>query len=274
MFAFLALKPRITAPTRPRSVPARLQQGVEFKNVSFKYPGQTGWALRNVNLTLRPAEKLALVGLNGAGKTSLVKLLTRLYDPTDGQILLDGVALNQYDPADWYKKIGVIFQDFVQYQLTAAENIGVGQIETMDDRMQILAAARQGGAHDSLANLPQGYDTILGKWFENGHELSLGQWQKVALSRAFIREAEILILDEPTAALDAEQEYQIFQRFRALTQGKTSILISHRFSTVRMVDRIAVIENGTITELGSHDELVAQNGTYAHLFNRQAQGYR
>src|SRR6185503_10850968 len=221
-----------------------------------------------------PNEKLALVGLNGAGKTTLIKLLTRLYDPTEGQILLDGLELRDYDLNEWRQKIGVIFQDFVRYQFTAAENVGVGQVEAWADQAQIVAAAHKGGAHEFLAALPNGYQTMLGKWFEDGQELSLGQWQRVALSRAFMRRAEILILDEPTAALDAEQEYHIFQRFRQLTANKTAILISHRFSTVRMADRIAVIEAGRLTELGSHIELMAGRGMYAHLFHLQAQGYQ
>ena len=274
VFAFLALEPRISSPAQPRPVPAQIQQGLEFRGVSFRYPGQAAWSLRDINLTLCPNEKLALVGLNGAGKTTLIKLLTRLYDPTEGQILLDGVELRNYDLNEWRQKIGVIFQDFVRYQFTAAENVGVGQVEAWADQAQIVAAAHKGGAHEFLAALPNGYQTMLGKWFEDGQELSLGQWQRVALSRAFMRRAEILILDEPTAALDAEQEYHIFQRFRQLTANKTAILISHRFSTVRMADRIAVIEAGRLTELGSHVELMAGRGTYAHLFNLQAQGYQ
>jgi len=273
VFAFLALAP-VVEHSQIRSVPARLQHGLEFRDVSFRYPGRDEWALRNISMTLYPGKKLALVGLNGAGKTTLVKLLAGLYAPTEGEILLDGVDLKQVDLEAWRKRIGVIFQDFVHYHFIAAENIGIGQIESMYQREQIVEAARKGGAHDVLANLPDGYDTMLGKWFENGHELSIGQWQKVALSRAFMRDAEILIMDEPTASLDAEQEYQIFQRLRELTEGKLTILISHRFSSVRMMDRIVVLEGGVITEMGSHTELMAQNGTYAHLFNTQAQGYR
>ena len=273
VFAFLALAP-VVEHSQIRSVPARLQHGLELRGVSFRYPGRDEWALRNISMTLYPGKKLALVGLNGAGKTTLVKLLAGLYAPTEGEILLDGVDLKQVDLEAWRKRIGVIFQDFVHYHFIAAENIGIGQIESMYQREQIVEAARKGGAHDVLANLPDGYDTMLGKWFENGHELSIGQWQKVALSRAFMRDAEILIMDEPTASLDAEQEYQIFQRLRELTEGKLTILISHRFSSVRMMDRIVVLEGGVITEMGSHTELMAQNGTYAHLFNTQAQGYR
>jgi ATP-binding cassette subfamily B protein len=228
-----------------------------------------------VNLTIRRGEKIALVGANGAGKTTLIKLLTRLYDPTEGQILLDGVDLRTYDAEAWQHAIGVIFQDFVRYQMTVGENIGLGQVEAMGDMARIQRAAEKGGAAPMVAEMPQGYDTMLGKWFMRGNELSGGEWQKIAISRAFMRDAELLILDEPTAALDANQEYQIFQRFRALTADKMAVLISHRFSTVRMADRIAVISDGTISELGSHEELMQiEGGLYQHLFNIQAQGYR
>ncbi|MBA3531472.1 MAG: ABC transporter ATP-binding protein [Ardenticatenales bacterium] len=274
LFRFLDLEPQIPPTLNPRPMPEKILQGIEFRNVSFQYAGRKDWALRGVNLMLRPGEKLALVGANGAGKTTLIKLLTRLYDPTEGQILLDGVDLREYDLTEWRHKIGVIFQDFVRYHFSASENIGLGQIEAMKDQDRILEAARKGGADTVLTSLPQGYETMLGKWFKDGHDLSGGEWQKVALSRAFMREAEILVLDEPTAALDAEQEYLIFQRFRELTTGRMAVLISHRFSTVRMADRIAVIADGAIAELGSHEELMAQDGTYAHLFNIQAQGYR
>ncbi|MDQ4078380.1 MAG: ABC transporter ATP-binding protein/permease [Chloroflexota bacterium] len=274
LFSFLGLEPQMVPAKHPHPMPERIRHGIEFRNVSFRYPGREDWALRHVNLTLQPGEKLALVGANGAGKTTLIKLLTRLYDPTEGQILLDGVDLREYDLAEWRQKIGVIFQDFVRYHLSANENVGMGQWEALDDQLRIKEAARRGGADTVLSALPEGYDTVLGKWFKDGHDLSGGEWQKVALSRAFMRDAEILVLDEPTAALDAEQEYLIFQRFRELTEGKIAVLISHRFSTVRMADRIAVIEEGHIAELGSHEELMAQGGTYSHLFNIQAQGYR
>lgn len=274
LFDFLQLTPTMQPVASPRKVPRPLQQGIEFRNVSFRYPDRDEWALRDVSLTLAPGEKLALVGANGAGKTTLIKLLTRLYDPSEGQILLDGVDLRDYDLDDLRACIGVIFQDFVRYQATMRENIGYGQITALDDEARLLDAAQRGGADEVAAELPQSYDTMLGRWFERGNELSGGQWQKIALGRAFMRDGAVLVLDEPTSALDAEREYAIFERFRALTAGKIALVISHRFSTVRMADRIAVLEHGRLTELGSHAELLAQEGTYARLFNLQAAGYR
>jgi ATP-binding cassette subfamily B protein len=274
LFGFLSLTPQMAPIANPHPMPAKLTKGVEFRDVSFRYPDREDWALRHVNLVIRPGEKIALVGQNGAGKTTLIKLLTRLYDPTEGQILLDGVDLREYDPDELRNRIGVIFQDFVKFQLSARENIGFGQIHQLDDNARIAHSAERGGADEVIAELPDGMDTMLGRWFQKGHELSGGQWQKIALSRAFMRDGEVLVLDEPTSALDAEREYEIFQRFRDLTEGKIAVLISHRFSTVRMADRIAVIENGQISELGSHEELVALGGTYARLFEMQAAGYR
>ncbi|MEM7348030.1 MAG: ABC transporter ATP-binding protein, partial [Chloroflexota bacterium] len=274
VFAFLKLEPQMRPPRNPQSVPLSLQKGIEFRDVSFRYPGSSDWALRHINLTLRPNDNLALVGTNGAGKTTLIKLLTRLYDPTEGQIFVDGTDLRDYNLDEWQQKIGVIFQNFVRYQFTASENIGFGQVDALNDQARILEAARRGGADKVIADLPQAYDTVLGKWFEGGHELSGGQWQKIALSRAFMRDAAVLVLDEPTAALDAEQEYLIFQQFRQLTEDKLAILIYHRFSTVRLADCIAVMKDGQICELGSHEDLMREGGTYAHLFNIQAQGYR
>jgi ATP-binding cassette subfamily B protein len=274
LFDFLKLTPQMARADRPVTMPDRFRQGLEFRHVWFRYPGREDWALRDVNLQIAPGEKLALVGPNGAGKTTMIKLLTRLYDPTEGQILLDGVDLRAYDPDDLRQRIGVIFQDFVKYQLTVKENIGFGQIDHLDDEVRVQEAAERGGADEVVAELPQGFDTMLGRWFEKGHELSGGQWQKIALGRAFMRDGEVLVLDEPTAALDAEREYEIFQRFRELTNGKIAVLISHRFSTVRMADRIAVIEDGQIAELGPHEELLARGGTYARLFEMQAEGYR
>ena len=274
LFSFLDLKPQMARADRPAVMPRDMTRGLEFRNVAFRYPGREDWALRGVNLHIRPGEKLALVGQNGAGKTTLIKLLTRLYDPTEGQILLDGVDLRDFDPDDLRRKIGVIFQDFVRYQLTMRENIGFGQIEQLDDEELIRSAAERGGADEVANELPDGIDSTLGRWFKDGNELSGGQWQKVALGRAFMRDGEVLVLDEPTSALDAEHEFEIFQRFRDLTAGKIAVLISHRFSTVRMADRIAVIENGNISELGSHEELMLLGGTYSRLFEMQAQGYR
>ena len=273
-FEFLCLEPlmKITGQKRKLSLP--LRGGIEFRDVGFRYPDREEWALRGVNLIIRPGEKIALVGHNGAGKTTLIKLLSRLYDPTEGSILIDDIDIRDLDPLELQQRIGVIFQDFVRYHLPVRENIGFGQIDAMDDIERVAAAARKSGAQAVVEELPEGYETMLGRWFHDGHELSLGQWQKVALARAFMRDAEILVLDEPTASVDARAEYEIFQNFKALTEGKMAILISHRFSTVRMADRIAVIQEGRIAELGTHDELLSRAGTYAELFSMQAEGYR
>ena len=273
-FEFLCLEPRMKITGQKRKLSLPLRGGIEFRDIGFRYPDSEEWALRGVNLIIRPGEKIALVGHNGAGKTTLIKLLSRLYDPTEGSILIDGIDIRDLDPLELQQRIGVIFQDFVRYHLPVRENIGFGQIDAMDDVERITAAARKSGAQAVVEELPEGYETMLGRWFHDGHELSLGQWQKVALARAFMRDAEILVLDEPTASVDARAEYEIFQNFKALTEGKMAILISHRFSTVRMADRIAVIQEGRIAELGTHDELLRRAGTYAELFSMQAEGYR
>jgi ATP-binding cassette subfamily B protein len=273
-FDFLGLEPRMKIAGQGRKLPLPLRGGIEFRGVGFRYPGSDEWALRGVDLTIRPGEKIALVGHNGAGKTTLIKLLSRLYDPSEGSILIDGIDIRDLEPLELQQRIGVIFQDFVRYHLPVRENIGFGQIEAMEDAERIIAAAHKSGAHAAVEALPAGYETMLGRWFREGHELSLGEWQRIALARAFMRDADILVLDEPTASVDAQTEYEIFQRFKELTDGKMAILISHRFSTVRMADRIAVIQEGRITELGTHEELLRREGAYARLFGMQAEGYR
>ncbi|MDQ2810083.1 MAG: ABC transporter ATP-binding protein/permease [Chloroflexota bacterium] len=274
LFDFLDYTPAIARPADPRPLARPLQGGIEFRHVSFTYPGKDTPALRDVSFTIAPAESVALVGLNGAGKTTIVKLLTRLYDPDSGQILLDGHDLRDYDPADVQAAVGVIFQDYATYFFSARENIGLGRLADVDNLALVEASAAKSGADAVVARLPKGYDTTLGRWFDEGTQLSGGEWQKVALARAFMRDAEILVLDEPTASLDARAEYDIFTRMRDLTRGKMTLFISHRFSTVRLADRIFVLDNGTITEAGTHLDLLAAGGTYADLFNLQAAAYR
>ena len=274
LFDFLNLKSQMRVAPRIRALPIPLRRGIEFRGVGFHYPDSEEWAVRDINLTIHCGEKIALVGPNGAGKTTLIKLLSRLYDPSEGAILIDGIDIRELDPLDLRRRIGIIFQDFVRYHLPASENIGFGQIEASDRLEQIIESARKSGAHPIIENLPDGYQTMLGRWFHGGHELSVGQWQKIALARAFMRDAEILVLDEPTASLDAETEYEIFCRFQELSVGKMAILISHRFSTVRMADRIVVIQDGRIAEIGTHHDLLNQGGIYGHLFGLQAAGYR
>ncbi len=273
-FEFLGLKPQLGLTAGDQKLPVPLRGGIEFRGVGFRYPENGEWALRDINLTIHLGEKIALVGHNGAGKTTLIKLLSRLYDPTEGAIFIDGIDIRLLEPLELQKRIGVIFQDFVRYHLPVSENIGFGQVDAMHDMERIVESARKSGADGVIATLPEGYETMLGRWFRGGHELSMGQWQKIALARAFMRDAEILVLDEPTASLDAATEYEIFRHFKELTEGKMAILISHRFSTVRMADRIVVIEAGNIAELGTHDELMRLEGTYARLFAMQAEGYR
>ena len=275
LFAFLDIGTGGEQPRRlPPATPARARaQAIEFKDVSFRYPGNDKWVLRGVNLSLAPGEKMALVGENGAGKSTLIKLLMRLYDPSEGAILYGGVDLRDMDARDLRDRIGVLFQDFVRYQWTARENVGVGWVPALDDRARIERAVEDGGARTVIDQLPEKLDTMLGGWFEEGHELSGGQWQKIALARAFMRDSEVLVLDEPTASLDAEAEHELFVKLQQLAAERTAILISHRFSTVRRADRIAVLQDGRIEELGTHQQLLDRDGRYAHLFRLQASGY-
>jgi|TARA_B100001079_G_scaffold271596_1_gene289733 ATP-binding cassette subfamily B protein len=273
LFDFFSLQPDIRSKSGALPFPKPVREGFVFENVSFHYPNSDQSVLRNVSFRLGPQEKLALVGENGAGKTTLVKLLTRLHDPSKGRILLDGRDLRDYDLKELRHAVGVIFQDFVRYHLTASENIAVGRIEAMDDHERIAESARRSLADRVIERLPEGYEQRIGRWFRKGTNLSGGEWQKIALARAYMRDAELLILDEPTAALDARAEHQIFNRFVELTEGKCAVLISHRFSTVRMADRILVLHEGTLLEDGPHEELLKQGGQYAELFSLQASGY-
>ncbi|MGI8855724.1 MAG: ABC transporter ATP-binding protein [Thermomicrobiales bacterium] len=274
LFAFLAYAPELPVRADPLPVPQPIREGIVLDHVSFRYPGTEKWVLEDISFAIRPGETVALVGANGAGKTTLVKLLTRLYDPTEGSITIDGIDLKDFDPAALRSRVGVIFQDYVKYQLTAGENIGFGRIEAIEDSGRIERAAVEAGADAVIAALPQGYETPLGRWFQDGQELSIGQWQKVALARAFMRDADLLILDEPTSSLDVHSEYEVFRAFDELTEDKMAVLISHRFSTVRMAGRIIVIEDGVVIEDGSHDELILKGGRYTELFNMQAAAYR
>ena len=274
LFSFFETQPEILSPPDALPFPVPVRQGFVFENVGFRYPGAERWAVRGLNLTLNSGETLALVGENGAGKTTLVKLLARLYDPDEGRITLDGHDLRRYDLDELRGAMGVIFQDFVRYNLTAADNIAVGRIEERDNRPRIVEAAKRSLADQVIDRLPNQYDQMIGKRFRNGVELSGGEWQKLAIARAYMRGAEVLILDEPTAALDARSEFEVFQRFKELSAGKTAVLISHRFSSVRMADRILVLAEGRVEASGTHEELLGQSGRYAELFELQAAGYR
>ena len=274
LFDFYEIKPQIISPQKPKTFPNPIKEGFRFENVGFKYPNSDKWANRNLNFDLKVGEKLALVGENGSGKTTLVKLLARLYDPDEGRILLDGVDLKDYNLVELREHIGVIFQDFQKFNFTAGDNIAVGDIGSREEQKELQRAAEQSLADTVIEKLPLKYDQQLGRKFAKGIELSGGEWQKVALARAYLREADVLILDEPTAALDARAEYEVFRRFAELTKGKTAILISHRFSTVRMADRILVLDKGQMLEIGTHEELLVKNGRYAELFYLQAEGYK
>jgi ATP-binding cassette subfamily B protein len=274
LLEFFAMKPTVSSKPNALPVPRPILKGFEFRNVSFAYSGQARLVLSDVSFRLEPGERLALVGENGQGKTTIVKLLTRLYDPTAGQILLDGVDLREYNLEDLWKETGVIFQDFMRYDMTAAENIAIGKIEERENTFRLRSAAQKSLAEHVIRKLPKSYEQILGRRFEGGMDLSGGEWQKMALARAYLRDAQLLILDEPTAALDAKSEHEVFQRFAELTHGKMALLISHRFSTVKMADRILVLENGQIAEQGDHEQLLLRGGRYAEMFELQAASYR
>ena len=274
LFSFFRTEPGIRSSPGALPFPHPIREGFVFEHVGFRYPGAERWAVRRLSFALAPGEVVALVGENGAGKTTLMKLLARLYDPVEGRVLLDGRDLRDYDLDGLRGAIGVIFQDFVRYNLPAADNIAVGRIEARGDRERIKAAASAALADSVITKLPDGYDQMIGKRFRNGVDLSGGEWQKMAIARAYMRDAEVLILDEPTAALDARAEYEVFQRFRELSAGRSAVLISHRFSSVRMADRILVLSDGRVETAGTHDELLAAGGRYAELFELQAAGYR
>lgn len=274
LFSFFDLTPTINSAPEPRPFPKFIRNGISFENVGFRYPGAERWTIRHLYLSLSAGETVALVGENGAGKTTLVKLLARLYDPTEGRILLDGHDLREYDLAELRSKFGVIFQDFVRYNFTVSDNVAVGDMQARHDELRIRRAAIKSQADGFINKLANGYQQMIGKRFRDGVDLSGGEWQKIAIARAYIRNAELLILDEPTAALDARSEYEVFQKFKELSNGKTTLFISHRFSSVRMADRILVFAGGKLEAQGTHEELLAQSARYAELFELQAAGYR
>jgi len=274
LYEFLDLKPKVKEPVYPSIVPRPMQKGIVFDHVSFHYPSGKRKVLEDITLSVKPGEVVALVGENGSGKTTLIKLLCRLYDPIGGTIKFDGIDLREFETTKLRHEISVIFQDYAHYHMTARENIWFGNIEIPLEHKRIVRASRDAGVDDLISGLPKGYETILGKWFEEGEELSIGEWQKVALARAFLRDAQIIVLDEPTSAMDAKSEYEVFKRFRHLLEARAAILISHRFSTVRMADRIFVFDNGRILESGSHEQLLKFGGKYAGLFEKQAKYYR
>jgi len=273
-FEFLDLKYSENSEKEKLALPKKIKKGFEFKNVGFKYPKSEAWVVRNINFELKAGEKLAFVGENGAGKTTLIKLLLRFYEPTEGEILLDDIPVKQYNQTQYQQYFGVIFQDFVKFELTLRENIAMGEIEEIKNQKRIDSAAEKSLANEVVSGLPRGYDQQLGKRFKQGKDLSGGQWQKIAIARAYMKDAEVLILDEPTSALDARAETEAFDRFIKLTEGKTAVIISHRFSTVRIADRIMVLKNGAVLEIGTHKELMENDKLYAELFNLQAQGYQ
>jgi ATP-binding cassette subfamily B protein len=273
LYEFLTLKPHIREPISPCRLPEKIQTGIEFKNVNFFYHNNEKNVLNCVNFSIQPGEIVALVGENGSGKSTIVKLLARLYDPRTGDIFLDGQNIKQFKTDAYRKKISVVFQDHINYQLSAKENICLGDIEQPADMARIEEAARQSGADKKISGFPAGYDTPLGRWFKDGEELSIGQWQMMAISRAFFRNAEIVILDEPSSALDPGTEQAVFSRLKALIKGRSALIISHRYSTVKIADKILVLDNGCIIEQGSHHDLIRQNGKYAGLYHTQAKGY-